>query len=292
MRGNCPFCEIRTGKPDKKQCLGLHVVSAKWHCFRCGTGGLLQEMPDDLTSFRPDVAEVEQHSIEAPDGFVELYREPGWSSISCDEPRAYLRGRGLDDDLGFDARIGAVLSGCGGGCEPRCIRCKLKSRVVVPIFDVEMKEWLGWSARAWYKDAFRKYLYPPGMQRAALLYNHAALHVETDEPAYIVEGVFDALALWPDGVAVLGKPSSFQLEALITARRPVVVALDGDAWREAEVLAQRLRFEGQQAGFVRLQKLALGGSLYSSGNTGSLDPDELDQADLRQRGRDSLLITY
>lgn len=275
MRGNCAFCEIRTGKPDRKQCLGLQVTSRKWHCFRCGTGGIVQDMPDDFSDFKPNaVAEEEQQAMEPPEGFTELYREPGWSSVFCEPPREYLRARGLDDDLGFDAHIGACFDG------------RIKGRVVVPIFDVDGTEWLGWSARAWFKNPERKYLYPSGMRRAEILFNHAALQQETDAPVYVVEGVFDALALWPDGVAVLGKPSSFQVEALVTARRPVVIALDGDAWREAEVLALRLRFEGQVAGFVRLQRMT------TSGPSGSLDPDELDRVELERRGLDSLTVSY
>jgi DNA primase len=81
--------------------------------------------------------------------------------------------------------------------------------------------------------------------------------------------VFDAIALWPDGVAVLGKPSPMQREAMIQARRPVVVCLDGDAWREAYALATLLRVEGQRAGFVRLGP--------------GVDPDEVPRAELDAR---------
>jgi DNA primase len=102
------------------------------------------------------------------------------------------------------------------------------------------------------------------MQRGEVLYNHTALHVETERPVMVVEGVFDALALWPHAVAVLGKPSHFQVDALASAKRPVAIVLDGDAWQEGYALAMRLRLAGQRAGSVTLPP--------------KTDPDEVDRA--------------
>ena len=103
------------------------------------------------------------------------------------------------------------------------------------------------------------------------MFNEAALAEVTDEPALVVEGPFDALAYWPQAVAVLGKPTEPQMLTLLRAVRPVVVVLDGDAWQEAEMLAWRLRFEGQRAGWVRLPPM--------------VDPDEVDPAWLREEAR-------
>jgi hypothetical protein len=242
VRANCPVCEIRTGKPDKKQCLGVFIPTGKWHCFRCGSGGRV-DVPEDWDRPEPSaLVEQERAAMEPPESFTLLFEEPGWSSRELNRPRRYLRKRGIDDDLGHDARIGY------------CDEGKFRGRVVVPITAPDSDAWFGWSARAIFDGALRKYIYPEGMRRADLLYNHAALLEEgrDDEPVFIVEGVFDALAFWPDGVAVLGKPSPFQLEALIASRRPIVVALDGDAWIEGLSLAMRLRFEGQRSGNVRL----------------------------------------
>lgn len=266
VRGNCPFCELRVGKEDRQKCLGLQVETGKWHCFRCGSAGLLQQLPEDITSLVPEggfQAERERVRIELPEEFFPLYEEPGWSSLAGEYPRDYLRARGVDDDLGYDAKIGA------------CLRGRYGRRVVVPVYDVDGRELLGFSARAYCADAFVRYLYPEGMRRGEILYNHAALFVETDEPALVVEGVFDALALWPDAVACLGKPSFRQVEALLAARRPVVAVLDGDAWREAEALALRLRFEGMRAGFVRLPP--------------TRDPATVNPEVTRRRARDALL---
>ncbi len=265
VRGNCPWCELRVGREDKKKCLGLHIESGKWHCFRCGSAGLVQNLPDDVTSLVPEqgyAKERERVRIDLPEEFFSLYEEPGWSSQAGEYPREYLRARGVDDDLGFDAKIGA------------CIRGKYGRRIVVPVYDVDGAELLGFSARAYFPDAYMRYLYPEGMLRGEILYNHAALFVETDEPALIVEGVFDALALWPDAVGCLGKPSHAQVEALLMSRRPLVAVLDGDAWREAEALSLRLRFEGLLAGYVKLPA--------------TYDPATVPAEVIRQKARDSL----
>jgi Toprim-like len=240
VRANCPWCEDRIGKPDRKQCLGFNAISGRWHCFRCGIGGRTDVDEEQVLLFDEEAIKAERVVMEPPESFMPLYEEPGWSSWEGHVPRAYLRGRGIDDDLGFDAGIGACYEG------------RAKKRVVVPIFAADQKTWMGWSGRAWFPGARQKYLYPTGMDREALLYKHDALLIESDDPVFVVEGVFDALAFWPDAVAVLGKPSEGQIEALIVAKRPVVVALDGDAWREGDALALRLRFEGQRAGALRL----------------------------------------
>jgi DNA primase len=96
------------------------------------------------------------------------------------------------------------------------------------------------------------YCYPRGMNRDGLLYNAPALQEQTARPCYIVEGSLDALALWPDAVAVLGKPLKSQLRILAAAKRPLVVALDGDAWNEGQALAWTLQSLGVRAASVRL----------------------------------------
>lgn len=239
-RANCPLCEIRTGRADKKQCLGLRVATGFYHCFRCGAAGVVV-VPEDIEEQRPVRRNVEPEvQMELPEGYMRLYEEPGWSSWAAEPARAYLRARGVDDDTGHDTRIGVCLAG------------KYRGRVVVPVFAATGDALLGWSARDYLGLSDRKYLYPTGMRRAEILYNHAALLERTDAPVFVVEGVFDAIALWPDAVACLGKPSEQQLEALIVSARPIVLCLDGDAWRESEAVAVSLGVYRDRVGWVRL----------------------------------------
>jgi DNA primase len=91
-----------------------------------------------------------------------------------------------------------------------------------------------------------------GFDRERNVFNAAALAVDTDDPLLVVEGTFDALPYWPDVVALLGKPSEGQIGLLLTACRPLVVALDGDAWLESEMLAARLELDGARATWLKL----------------------------------------
>jgi hypothetical protein len=245
-RGVCEACPARVGKDDGKAKFNFNTRTGGFSCRRCGFKGRLR--PHELDSIGYVIEEIERAEpytgpaiIAPPEGFTPLYEEPGWSASVFNAAHAYLARRGITPELMLEAGIGACASG------------KMNGRVVVPILaPQDPATWFGYSARATWPDAFVKYLYPPGMDREHIVYNHDALLAETDAPAIIVEGVFDALALWPDAVAVLGKVSEGQMEALLSARRPLAVAMDGDAWAEGWALAARLRFEGARAGFVKL----------------------------------------
>ena len=252
-RVNCPFCVERVGKADRKRCFSVAPDTGWFRCFRCGVTGRLNGFADER--YAPKEEQPQQPSPQAaqpPESFTPVYEGAGLTAFVLKPARDYLASRNLTVEQQAQARIGA------------CAQGKYQKRVVVPVLDADGDSWLGWVARAWQKDAERKYLYPSGMVRS--LYNHAALLVETTEPVYVVEGVFDALALWPHAVAVLGKPTDAHLEALAAAKRPVVFVLDGDAHEEGWAYSMRLKLDGQRSGNVRLAP--------------GVDPDEVDLADL------------
>ena len=247
----CPFC---TG--SSRFTLSASPNLGVWHCHRCGAAGKgdLSWLPaggyaDELPPFT---------EVGPPAGFLAFADAAG--SRAAEPYRAYLRQRGVLDV--------AVLAGAGCALDGR-----YAGRVVVPVLGAG-GTWLGFSARAIYRLARPTYLYPPGMRRGRVLFNGLALGSETAEPAFVVEGVFDALHLWPDGVAVLGKPTADQLVLMAEARRPLVVVLDGDAWQEGMALALQLRALGKKAAWLRL----------SARN----DPDENPAEQLRERAREAL----
>lgn len=253
----CPLCPVRHGKPDRKQSLSVNAITGAYLCFRCGAAGYLpgQGFSED----RPEPAARPRMTL--PEGFEFLSGHKLRGSFAALEAREYLRKRGVCEDLWAAAKIGACLIGHYAG------------RVVVPIFASAAEGLAGWVARSWI-PAEKPYLYPKGMH--ALFYNGDVLQQETDEPAILVEGVFDALACWPNGVACLGKPSDCQFEVLLAARRPLAVVLDGDAADEGWALSMRLRFAGRRAGCVRLPP--------------ATDPDEVPKDWLRQQARECIRI--
>ncbi len=242
VRVDCPFCADRLGKDDTKACLGYQVSSRKWHCFRCGTAGMLAEEPDEFSSYAADLAPDDGTVpvFDPPEGFWSLSEGPGASAWSLEGARLYLARRGISPQLIAEAKIGAVAKGY------------LANRIVIPVLAPDNTTWLGYVARVWEDGPERKYLTAKGMRRDAILYNQRCLAVETDKPALVVEGCLDTYPYWPDACALLGKASEAQMEALLAARRPVVFMLDGDAHREAWACAMRLRLDGQRAGTVRL----------------------------------------
>ena len=245
-RGNCPLCVRRQGTPDTRRCLGVHVESGRWHCFRCAAGGSLRQQDrDDLDDLLEDAAEEHEQAalagVELPESFTPLFEQPGWGSLLHRRALLYARSR-VSDIVGLEAGIGACLTG------------PARNRVVIPIHRLDGVV-AGWTARDYTDRSAIKYLTPAGWDRC--LFNPRPLHTPSAEPAFLVEGGWDALALWPDASAFLGKPTPRQIADVVSAvqrsRRPVVVALDGDAWREAEALALQLHVRGlPEVTWVRL----------------------------------------
>lgn len=259
IRIDCPACELTIGKADRKRCMGVSALSGRFSCWRCATTGRLPNFnPDDFDSshYVPTDPDDGPQEIDPPEGYMALTEEPALSAEATEEAWRYLEGRGLSFELIKQAQIGVCLTG------------RYHGRVIVPLLGSD-GAWLWWVGRSFTKKAEKPYIYPSG-GRAGLLYNHQALLKQTDEPAGLVEGVFDSLFMQSvkiDASAVLGKPTEDQIEAFVASPRPTAVVLDGDAWQLGEAIAMRLRFEGKRAGSVRLPP--------------TLDPDEVDPSWLR-----------
>ncbi len=238
-RVNCPFCMLTTGKADKRASLGIKPAIEFYACFKCGARGGVKGIDEGL--IKKAKAELPPPAqVGKPDGYECLADHDVWESIFMTSPRTYLEERGLSKETIQGAKLGAAVHG------------KYAGRIIVPVFDVDGSTWLGFSARDWTNRQKLRYRYPPGMQRGRLLYNQAAIHVPTDRPLLVVEGVFDALPYWPDAVACLGKPGEHHRDILLDAARPIAVCLDGDAHEEGWALAQFLLLNDKTAGSVRL----------------------------------------
>tara|TARA_R100000152_G_C6571355_1_gene38554 strand:- start:128 stop:469 length:342 start_codon:yes stop_codon:yes gene_type:complete len=84
------------------------------------------------------------------------------------------------------------------------------------------------------------------------MFNQDALYVPTTDPVFVVEGIFDALALWPDAVAVLGKPAREHVQILLETDRPIAVALDADARADSLALTMQLKLYSKRSCFIEL----------------------------------------
>lgn len=240
LRANCPFCPGLVGKFDKNRSFGFNEHSGYYHCFRCLISGKVEISEEWAPVTKDRHLETSEGDMSPPKGFIPLWVGDGLTAHCLKDAREYLLKRGLDFQTIADAKIGACLDG------------DFANRIVVPILDVADETWLGYAGRDWTNQQYLRYRYPVGMPRSTIMYQQKALFVETDEPILVVEGVFDALSFFGHAVAVLGKPSPWQVQALSGSKRPVAVVLDGDAWEEGWALARKLKLAGVQAGSVKL----------------------------------------
>jgi hypothetical protein len=275
LRANCLACPERAGKTDTKKSWSFHSPTGFYHCKRCGlrgrAAGYLDLIDDPVRRQLDHLADDgAKESTELPAGFYLLDEEPGKSSRNGGEARAFLNRRGIDEPKRRRYGIGAVL----------VPGSKWYGRVIIPLRAPD-GQLLGFIGRSWQKKHPLPYLYSTGLQRGLLLFGGEHLHRETEEPLVIVEGSMDAMFLMDrgDAAGALGMPSSEQQLMLLEARRPVVFALDGDAWLAGWGLAQQLRMLSLcQGGSGRFSALRL---------PGGTDPDEIDPDRLFEAAREA-----
>ena len=256
-RWHCPMCLEITGKTDTKLSWSINLTSGYWQCFKCDAKGWLDEKD------RPEPAEFAPFAGPAdtalPPEMILLASSEGRQSLVLAQARRYLLvTRKLTWDQIRIARLGACVSGFYAG------------RIIFPVS--RRKEPLGFVARAWEK-VDRAYVNPRGFSRDSF-FNGDALDAPTDNPLFIVEGVFDALRVGPDAIACLGKPTNAQLAQLKHVHRPVVFALDGDAWKVAMAASSKLALRGQRAVYLRLPP--------------GKDPDTLSSEWIHEKARERL----
>jgi hypothetical protein len=194
----------------------------------------------------PSVRSAELPVIAVPAEFK------GFDRFESRHARDYLISRGVGPEIWARADLKCCVSG------------RYAHRVIAPVLSPS-GDWWGFSARDYTDRSERKYINSPNFERGRVLYNQVELHRETLEPLVLVEGVFDALTHLDHAVACLGKPTSEQLKLLAKVSRPVVVCLDGDAWKDAQAVVMQLRLLGVVAKAIRLPPGI---------DPGNLSPDE------------------
>jgi hypothetical protein len=226
LRMPCPVCEER-GKVGG-DVFGINVRTGYYHCFRCAVRGTCRALADDTMTLVA-VEQTQKDKPGLPEGFLPL--EGNEERPEAQAVIAYLvHERGFSVTALKEAMVGFV-----GATR------YYSGRAIIPVWSWD--NWCcGFSARFVSGcDNPVKYLYPKGMDRDDI-YLAEELKRETDEPILVVEGVLDALAYWPNAVACLGKPTGSQLQNIAAnTRRPVVVAMDRDAPREAKAARAVLR---------------------------------------------------
>ena len=229
------MCAETTGKTDTKLSWSINLTSGYWQCFKCEATGWLEEKDrPEKHDYAPFTGTVD---LGLPSEMILLASTQGRKALALEQARRYLLvTRKLTWDQIRIARLGACMDGF------------YANRIIFPV--ERKKEPLGFVARAWSK-ADRDYVNPRGFSRDSF-FNGDALDVISGEPLFVVEGVFDALRVGPDAVACLGKPTNAQLQILKQVQRPVVFALDGDAWKTAMAASMKLSLAGRRSVYLKL----------------------------------------
>lgn len=139
---------------------------------------------------------------------------------------SYLRSRGVSDHTIRLYRMGYVDTGA------------LAGRVVVPSFDA-FGSINFWSARSIDPEEHRFRYRLPMASKDIVSNEHM---VDWGQPVYLVEGIFDEVAIGPQAISLYGKFLPARLATKLVEKRPpmIHVCLDSDARMDARAMAKRL----------------------------------------------------
>ena len=209
------------------------------------------QLPSDQTeqTNQPVPHQADKPALTTPCPLPQEYRTDFDGTITGRTVLRYLsKTRGLTRKTIESLDIGYAIDGEYAGCA---------------IFPVFMRgELVFWQARRTMYLARDKYR-GPSMDKSSILYGYDWFKGDT---VYLVEGVFDAIALKPHSMALLGKTITDHHIALLADKQitHVKVVLDADAWDQSREVAKAIR-----------SKLWTANRVYAIRLFGKLDPADL-----------------
>lgn len=271
---NCLFCS----PVDHKYHLAVNAKTGLFHCWKCGEKGNFFSLVTELFRNKPLRFDINDYTtidnkkkvstinkvIEYPEGFYPFTgKENRWGKQALN----YLLNRGLTLADVIYYKIGYCNIG------------KYSGRVIVPIFNTT-NDLVSFIARDYTGNLKPKVLTPPGEGGSGIKnYVFNLTNASKTRHLVIAEGVFDAIALGPRGIAIFGKEATPQQLSLIINSKPerITIALDPDARKEALRLAKTLSFNIDD---IRIMNFH-----------GEKDPGELDKTTAEVYIRDAAVFT-
>jgi uracil-DNA glycosylase family 4 len=281
----CPFC-ITNGEPtkDKKYKLSMNVHKGIYRCWRCDKAGPLRDIFGELKELENMVPAVNQQPTAIPTNID----PPGELSYLTDLELGHPAIEYLTEARAVRFDPAEVQNVFGGRyCHQGKIFAGMYNTTNTLIFPIFFNNVLvGWQSRMladpdqlseeymiiagfrkdedgeWIKPP--KYFTSPGFPKGEVVFNWD-MAIQTPY-LVIVEGVFDAMAIGPSGIATLGKGvTDRQIANIIDfcGQRPdihVVIMLDDDAQEEAFQLQLKLNC------YVRVTNVLLQG-YHDAGDT-------------------------
>ena len=238
----CPFCNDKTKKK-----LAISLETWKYHCWVCSSRG--NTLVSALKRFRnrdvvdyyrthflnaslltTDDATFEE-KLQLPDGFVPLMCLDTKKHPDIRAACRYLNQRGLTERDIWRYRIGVTHEG------------NFARRVIFPSLDSsgDLNYYLGRSidlkSRLRYVNAHT--------DKSAIIFND--VDVDWDKTVYLVEGIFDLIALRENGTCLLGSSlgeKSLLFRKIVANEADVVLCLDNDMQQKIGKIADLLTSYG------------------------------------------------
>ena len=235
----CPSCgrrsKMRVCVDDSNPLYGYYRC---WS-IHCGVRGFAIHRQEHQTSWIEAFDEKEpaiKENAAPPKGFRKIEIAVDGSAIDpATQPALdYIRSRGVSDDTTRELGLGAVVAG------------GIAWAVAAPY--ITYGRVVGWTWRNIYGP--KRYMNSKGLKIRDELINGDFLLTPGAAPAIVVEGLFDALSLYPHAVGLGGQPTPAQERKLIRTRRPLVVALDGDTGRKSYFVACKLKLLAMSEGII------------------------------------------
>lgn len=130
-----------------------------------------------------------------------------------------------------------------------CDKGDYAGRIIVPSYDADNK--LNYFlARDFTGNAYLKYKNPPVSKDVVVFENQ----IDFSEPLILCEGVFDAMAIRRNAIALLGKniPNKLKMRLIQHGVKEVSIVLDNDAFKNALHLSESLMNDNIKVRLVRM----------------------------------------
>lgn len=257
LRVNCPFCETRVGKPDDKHHMYVSQINPVAMCFRCTWQGNYVSLIISATGCSYAEALVQLESPTPNVSRFPLLTMP--SGLLGVASKAAISKPGGFQSFGVEAKSSR---------EELAVWAYLRRRQIPQAL---IRKYMGWAPgtnRAWIlidADFWQgrliipgdpKYISPP-WPKGDSLWNSGALNTRQ---IVICEGVFSAIAVGSQAVAICGKTMTIpQANRIARSKRvkSITIMLDADATQQAYGIAKMLE-EAGYAGVMKIHRLKSG----------------------------------
>ena len=261
FRIDCLNCDDTTGN------LEVNLIKGVFHCWKCDYSGTIRGLLKDYLGYVPKIDRytspedfrksydidsfIKSAPIEAPKRVLDYSILPiDYTFLGQPKENLSMLGRrALKYALSrmtFEDIVHHRIGYCGIG--------KYKWRLIVPFFEANKAVYF--VARNFMGGALRPYDNPMkeeiGVGKEEVIFNIDGARMVSQ--CVICEGVFDAIRIGIDGVAILGVSISDTQFAKLLNMKKVYVLLDADARWQAIEIAKKFKSFGRQVYLINLAK--------------------------------------